>query len=176
MKTLFILLASTLLLLGSVNAQQWQLRETIPNWYAEPTLVFSLGNYGYWGSMQGDSVLWRYDSMNDSWQQMNDLPYPHGMMPFTINDAAYYMPIVNGQIFLYRYEETSDTWTEISQFPGTPRQGNFVFVIGNSAYMSCGRDFTGEHLQDHWEYNAMDNIWTQRADFIGYQRTLGGAF
>jgi hypothetical protein len=175
-KTFLMILLQTLLLAGVLNAQQWQQRQTIPNWYAEPTLVFALGDYGYWGSMLGDLALWRYDTNNDSWQQMNNLPYPHGMMPFTINNVAYYMPVVNDQIFLYRYEEGTDSWTEVSQFPGTPRQGNFVFVVGNSAYMSCGRDFTGGHLQDNWEFNTEENTWTQRADFPGYQRTLGGAF
>ena len=69
-------------------------------------------------------------------------------------------------------DETPITdWTQLSDFPGTPRASAATFVIGDNAYLCCGR--TGERhdtLNEVWRYESLTDTWTQLDTFPGRPR------
>ena len=59
-------------------------------------------------------------------------------------------------------------WIELEPFPGETRQQAFGFSIGNKCYFGGGRRWQGVSdviLNDFWEYNTENSIWTRLTDF-----------
>lgn len=70
-----------------------------------------------------------------------------------------------------------ETWTHL-QTPGvtiTGRSGAVTFTIGNKAYVGTGIA-NGVYLKDLWEYDAVSDIWSQKADFGGIARASAVGF
>lgn len=71
-----------------------------------------------------------------------------------------------------RVEEAPITdWIHHANFPGTPRASASTFVIGDNAYLCCGR--TGEKhdtLNEVWRYESQTDTWTQLDTFPGKPR------
>ncbi len=58
------------------------------------------------------------------------------------------------------------TWTQKANFPGTARYDAMSFEIGSKGYIIGGFDGGATFLKDVWEYDAVNNSWTQKQDFI----------
>jgi len=101
--------------------------------------------------------LWKYNSNNDTWSAMADIPYNHelnGNYPtaFTIGSQAYifygYIPVgdpVNPSEIkreLYRYDAPSNTWSTVPLPPESviPKGEKYqVAVYNNKAYFFSGQ-------------------------------------
>lgn len=74
---------------------------------------------------------------------------------------------------LQEYDPTADVWTTKNNMPGsnTSRTAGVAFVINGKAYLGLGvQDFnsfspTPTYLTDLWEYDAINDTWTQKANF-----------
>ena len=44
-----------------------------------------------------------------------------------------------------------------------------MIAINNKIYMGCGSNDNG-NLGDWWEYDIMNDVWTQKSDIIGNDR------
>jgi N-acetylneuraminic acid mutarotase len=68
---------------------------------------------------------------------------------------------------LWEYDPATDTWTEKSisgqQVPDG-RDGAMVFVINGKAYIGAGVSGAGFYLSDFWEYDPVQDKWTQQGD------------
>ncbi len=67
-------------------------------------------------------------------------------------------------------------WIELEPFPGVSRQQAFGFSIGNKCYFGGGHRWQGVNdvvLNDFWEYNTENGIWTRLTDFpsVGAQHS-----
>ncbi|MBK6484809.1 MAG: T9SS type A sorting domain-containing protein [Chitinophagaceae bacterium] len=77
----------------------------------------------------------------------------------------------------------TNTWTQKSDFghtaanvpEPTPRSRAAGFSIGSKGYIGTGLAMDG-FKNDFWEYDPVDNIWTQKADFGGTARRDATAF
>lgn len=62
-------------------------------------------------------------------------------------------------------------WTKKEDFPGSSRNLAVCFSIGNKGYYGMGQKrvelFTYKVYSDFWEYDAVKNTWTQKAEFPG---------
>lgn len=59
----------------------------------------------------------------------------------------------------------NNTWYKIANFPGVPRVNGVAFNIGNKGYFGCGGVTNGgPYLQDFWEYDIQNNIWSRKVD------------
>jgi hypothetical protein len=61
-----------------------------------------------------------------------------------------------------------NVWIQLQPFPGDARQQAFGFSIGNKGYFGGGRRWQGVNyivLNDFWEYNTENGIWTRLDDF-----------
>lgn len=66
-------------------------------------------------------------------------------------------------------------WSRSADFEGVPRNGAFVFMIDNKAYVGTGYS-KDERLKDVWMYNGDTKTWYPMADFPGAARSNGVAF
>jgi hypothetical protein len=181
MRSIFIVVTTIIVFitttkLHSQPTMKWIQKATLPI-SGEPRISFSLNGYGYWGDVNSNSTLWKYNPSTNTWNQKQNLPMTSSGMPaFVINGKAYYMPTKNGKIYVYEYQEELDNWSEVSIFPGEARGASFVFVIGNKAYMTMGINSGGDHLSDVWEFNSMNYQFNQKSDFPFQNRWGGSSF
>lgn len=72
----------------------------------------------------------------------------------------------------WRFDPRNNSWTRMMDFPGRARILPATFVIGNYAYVVTGSEvnFGYALLTECWQYNAVTNQWTQKANFPGISR------
>lgn len=72
--------------------------------------------------------------------------------------------------FLGVIDSQAGQWLQKLDFGGLARHRPTGVSIGNRGYMGLGH-FNGTGIEtyfsDWWEYNPANNVWTQKADFIG---------
>jgi len=51
-----------------------------------------------------------------------------------------------------------------------------TFTIGDNVYVGTGSSPKGSYTKDFWEYDAVSNSWSQKADFAGTGRELAVGF
>lgn len=72
-------------------------------------------------------------------------------------------------------DDKNGDWQRRSDFEGVPRNGAFVFTIGDNSYVGTGYD--GDvRLSDMWMYNGDKNTWYQMAAFPGAPRSNAVGF
>jgi N-acetylneuraminic acid mutarotase len=61
-------------------------------------------------------------------------------------------------------------WTQKSTLGGNARSSGIGMATSTKGYVTCG--FLGgvDHFKDMWEYNPVNNTWTQKSDFPGLKR------
>jgi N-acetylneuraminic acid mutarotase len=71
-------------------------------------------------------------------------------------------------------------WTQCSIFSGGQRYSPAAFATSSKAYVGCGVTFAGGNIDynhnDFWEYDPINNYWTQVANFPGVGRNGSTAF
>lgn len=72
---------------------------------------------------------------------------------------------------LWQYNPELDAWTQLASLPGVARKNAIAFVIAGKAYLGTGYDhdetLSGSKLKDFWEYNPLENEWTEKAHYPG---------
>jgi N-acetylneuraminic acid mutarotase len=134
-----------------------------------------------------DSVATDTSATNtNSWKRRADYPKTccnTFVNAFSINNTGY---IFNG-FALWAYNPASNSWSEKASVPApNGHTYGFNFVIGNKAYVGLGAGMPGEELtgeyssgknyNDVWAYDAVQNTWTQKADFPGLPRVMPFSF
>lgn len=67
----------------------------------------------------------------------------------------------------------SYTWKQKASIPSSGRYGAFKFVIGNLGYVGGGCATSGSNLNDLWQYDPTNDVWTQKSSCPLYTRTAG---
>ena len=67
-------------------------------------------------------------------------------------------------------------WVHHANFPGTARATASTFVIGDNAYLCCGRTvWNKDSLNEVWKYDSQHDVWTQLDTFPGKPRVMAVA-
>ena len=135
-------------------------------------VAFSIGQYGYVGTGVGnDSVMndfWRYDPVNDSWQQVASMPTlgQWAAFSFVINGIAYvgsgYNPDASFNFELWSYDPVYDKWGRKENIPWMVYADETLasFSIGNRGYL------VATHNQNNFrEYDPENDTWTNKTNF-----------
>lgn len=145
---------------------------------------FSIGTKGYIGTGYGTPSgtyykdFWEYDPENDIWTQKADFggTARDGAIGFSIGLIGY---LGTGRDFndnyykdFWEYNQINNSWTQKTYFGGTARTGAVGFSIGSKGYIGTGLNgiFPYTEHKDFWEYNPIDDSWTQKSDFGGEVR------
>lgn len=119
-----------------------------------------------------------------SGQWVKEKNYPGGstdaVIAFTIGDSIYVGGGSAGSTAFYKFDPSTDTWTPKANLP-EPRAFAVSFSIGSNGYMALGQTDpvnTGQAsvAKDLWEYDALTNTWSKKANFPGAARDASFAF
>lgn len=155
----------------------------------------SISNKGYIGTGEDGNGyggyykdFWEYDPSMDIWTQKKDFGGTERSkaIGFTIGDKGY---IGTGSVgndgtsFLkdfWEYNPSTNFWTQKADFEGTVRYGAVGFSIGSKGYIGTGKDYDGSfyysETNDFYEYDQQNDIWSQKAAFLGNPRNLAVGF
>ncbi|MDP4220245.1 MAG: kelch repeat-containing protein [Bacteroidota bacterium] len=107
-------------------------------------------------------------------QSWGSIPYPpgtgnDGALAFSIAEKFYYGGGKSGKE-LYEYYPRERTWTKKFDLPGvmTNRLNGIGFSIGMKGYVGLGLDTvlgSCDRKKDLWEYDAVLDSWSRKADF-----------
>ncbi len=132
------------------------------------------GNLGDW---------WEYDISNDLWTQKTDFPAIERHHPyyFNINNLAYVgFGHSNTGILkdFYQYDPSNDTWTQLNDFPGEGRVAGTQFSYNGKGYILSGDGDDHGPLDsgEFWEYETLDDSWTQLTSHPEGARWAPGSF
>lgn len=139
---------------------------------------------GLGGSSNGDiGDWWEYDIAGDSWSQKTDFPgiRRHHPFYFGIGDDVFVgMGHHNADIFddLYHYDIDSDTWTQVASLPAEGRVAGTQFTYNGKGYILSGQgeDHLNLDTGEFWEYDPVNDSWTQLPPHPGSGRWAPGSF
>ncbi len=149
------------------------------------SVSFVIGNFAYVGTgynIVDKSFLkdfWRYDPSNDSWLRIADLPGDgrHSAVAFVLNNKAYVgtgtSDGINGLSDFYEFDPAgaqNGKWTQIKDFIDS-RYGAVAFSVKNRAFVTTGVQVKDSvSLNDLWEYDQLNDTWTERPALAGEAR------
>lgn len=146
---------------------------------------------GYDGNYLKD--LWQYDPATDSWTQQVSMggSKRSAAAAFVYNGKAYIFSGNNNGTSstvndMWQYDPTAATvWTEKRKISNVSdddyddsyaiiRSNAVTFVMNGKGYISCGEN--GSVLNDTWEYDFANDVWTKKTSYEGVARTGASGF
>ena len=182
-----LLLLAGLLSTTALTAQNtWVVKAPFAGGGRKVAAAFTIGSKVYVGTgVLGTSYyrdFWEYDTQTDTWTQKA----LYGGTP-RVSSSAFSIGSVGflglgqqangtGGAVLFAYDRVANAWVQFSSFPlANGRYEAATFVANNRAYIVGGTDGRFNY-RDCWEFNALNDTWTQRADFGGSARSYPSAF
>lgn len=114
----------------------------------------------------------------NQWTKLNDFSgyKREKAVAFSIQETGYLATGVDTaeQVHndLWAYHPETDSWEQKADLPADGRRNAVAFVIENKAYVGTGINHDnadlGDVLDDFWQYEPLNNSWTQMADYPGY--------
>ena len=166
-----------------VNAQtfSWKQKATLPGLSRWGAYKFVIGNLGFVGGGYHNSSLtdfWQYNPINNVWTQMSNCPIATRTAgSFSIAGYGYVVggivsPGSNITNSMYQYNPSNNTWLQKASYPGIPIFGAASFAIAGKGYYGVGNAgvATGPYYNDFYEYDPVNDSWTQKAQFPGAGR------
>ena len=178
-----------------VTTGQWTLQQN-PFYtfsYNGYTDVFTVGNSAYFLNAN-TKKLKEYNVSTNVWTDKADFPGTVKAVGTAANTSTkgYIMAGTNGAhangyaVTLtenWEYDFAGNTWTQKANTPGFGRYNSAAYAIGDKIYFGTGISIIANinpvTLQltwvpfmnsDWWEYNTLQNTWTQKASFAGGTR------
>ena len=137
--------------------------------------------------------LFEYNTSTDSWAKRANFPSSGRTKAsvFVIDNVAYVglgfkggastqintAPIYNELSDFWKYTPSTDTWSQIASLTTIGRASSASFSIDNKGYIVGGSNSKNSgtikyaYFRDTWEYNPQTNIWIQRNNFLGGERS-----
>ncbi|MBK6754503.1 MAG: hypothetical protein IPG69_13125 [Flavobacteriales bacterium] len=148
----------------------WDIVAPLPATGRQYCSTFQVDGYAYlFGGIDGNgplNELWRYDPVNDTWEQRASLPAP-GRYASTVIDDIQFGFICTGMLAggiptneTWRYDPSIDTWIQRASLPG-PSRHRASFAGGQ---LIGGADSAFQALSDAYLYTALTDTWTQQQD------------
>jgi len=97
---------------------------------------------------------------------------------FVVGKTAYIG--LNNKKAFWAYDTDKNTWRKLADFPGTPRVYGVGFIYSDKIYFGSGYAgyFTTniKKIVDWWEYDTVNDKWTQKADCAGSLHPISGHY
>ncbi len=136
------------------------------------------------GETSGDlNDWWEYDIASDTWSQKPNFPSTQRHHPyyFSIDNIPYVgFGHHQAQIFndFYKYDPASGTWQQLASLPDQGRVAGTQFTYNGKGYALSGQGETHQNLPtgEFWEYDPVNDDWTQLPAHPGTGRWAPGSF
>jgi N-acetylneuraminic acid mutarotase len=117
------------------------------------------GSFNFPGDFQ---ALRRYDPANDTWVQLDDLPFPvadnaaafHGGRLFSVGGVNLDTGMVTAQIC--EYDVATGMWSESSDLLSSPRNRLAAVTMGDLIYVTGGSDSSGNLTDANDEFDPVN--------------------
>ncbi len=170
-----LLLILPFVLSSSALAQggTWKQITGFPGGGRYASVMFALGDTVYFGGGFAKKDFYSY-LPSKGWKKLGDLP------GVTISRGAASAFVIGGNAYigmgqdrtaintnlndLCRYNSTTDKWTRMADCPGEGRDGQFAFVINDTAYIGGGVDISKAILTDFYSYDPKHDKWNSLTD------------
>ncbi|WP_020529096.1 Kelch repeat-containing protein [Flexithrix dorotheae] len=146
----------------------------------EPRLFYD-GDFYFFNILDGDPdsrYVKKYNLSTLEETQLTPIPYDiENTNTIVIGHQIYFVSGgFDGEYVstVYMYDASNDTWSQKNDFPGKTRDEAIGFESNGKGYLIGGDttiNTTGNiQTSDVWEYDPINDSWTQKADFIGGNR------
>ena len=174
----------------SLFAQTWTRKADFSGQERLAATGFSNGGFGYVcaGSTNNTNHffdLWEYNPNSDSWTAKASFPgvSRRNLISFTIDSLSYvglgfnYSQNIVYKDF-YSYNPSTNSWSSLAPFPGNLARGSKASSLNGKGYVFGGGNGIGASQLSNqtWEYDPIQDSWTQKATFPFAARTGGLAF
>ncbi|AGC75562.1 putative exported protein [Nonlabens dokdonensis DSW-6] len=149
---------------------------------------FSINGKGYMGlgrnSTQLYYDLWEYDPILNTWSFNSFFPGSNvdKSATFVVQNKAYVVAggtatnIGTESNNLWEFNPSGNTWSQKTSIPSTGRNRAVGFEIFDKGYIACGYGFdsstsSSQSTNEVWEYDAILDTWTQKANYPGSGRS-----
>jgi len=137
-------------------------------------VTFSNERYGFViAGQNGDGQylddVFKYDSEQQTWQQLENFPGGPRGYAYGVCDEFYgYVGFGSNENGYpndwWRYDMTNNLWEQLASFPDIGRNHPAMILIENKIFVGLG-SADGENFGDWWEYNITTNSWIEKANF-----------
>lgn len=123
-------------------------------------------------SAWGSKTFFKYNPVEDSWEQLNDYPGPNrGLGMGTQYEGKAYFGFGNDASLSYlndfwEYDPQTDTFTELPSCGCLPRFHPAIVGHNGKIYVGMGDNDTGD-LDDWWSYDIQTQQWEQKESIPG---------
>jgi len=181
----------TLSIFSAISQGSWTQKADWTGCYAQSNTAVSVGDKAYVGLGTAYCRDWReFDPINNTWTPMDTLPsiYSETNMAFGINNKAYVLTsggYINNnnttydyQNELWEYDPSNGDWTYLNNLPSNPINQGTSFSINGKGYIVGGSvpSMIGTFSIELWEYDPLNNTWTNKAPYIGVPTACQVAF
>ena len=150
----------------NTETNSWTQKANYPGVGTQKGVAFSINGIGYYGFGTAGGQLYSYNPQSNTWTQKATCTIPSisfwSTTYFVIGTKAYFLD--QNKKFFY-YDSVTDSWALLSDFIGVKRVTGVGFSINNKGYICTGLNATSAGntmLNDLWEYNPLNNTWTQK--------------
>lgn len=142
---------------GSWQARTWTPPEDIIGYGHTSAIV---GDYIYVFRGFSGNAFWRYDTENNTWSNLAELPQPayYGAdMTYIEGSGKIYATFGGYSKKFYSYDIENNAWTRLADLLDTPWTGSVIENDGTDIYATRGGNTT-----DFWFYDVSENLWSSR--------------
>jgi len=140
-------------------ANSWTQKNSFPGGQIDATVTFSIGNKSYagggWDGGSNHNQFWQYDSANDSWLPIANIPLPMGSgdpRAFVVKSKAYACITTSSIGNAAVYDTITKNWCVISVSNSlSNRFFSVALSIEGNGYISTG-GLSGNYLNDLLEF------------------------
>ncbi len=103
-----------------------------------------------------DKNFWKYDTIDNKWTTLADLPQPayYGADMIYDGNGNIYAIFGNYSLKFYKYSVASNSWSKLPDLLDTPWTGSALSTDGNNIYVMRGNNST-----DFWKYEIATEEW-----------------
>lgn len=107
-----------------------------------------------------DKAFWKYDSIHNTWFELQDLPFPSYYGADMVSDDAGGIYVIFGGYSkkFYRYDTAANTWTALPDLLDTTWTGASIGFDGTDPFILRGNNST-----DFWSYDVSAGEWLSLA-------------
>lgn len=168
---------------------KWEQKTDFPGSGRYDAIAFSVGNKGYVGTGYDGNLLkdmYQYDPESDSWTKKVSVggSKRRNAVAFVINDLAYVcLGTDNGEYLgdLWEYDAEYDSWTEKRKIENDANEDESydddyeIVAMYATAFVKAGLGYVttggpGYPGVRTWEYDPIEDLWTERSEFEGSPR------
>lgn len=138
---------------GSWSARTWAVP---PDSIGPGSSSIFVGDNLYVMRGYSDKGFWKYDSTQNTWTELADLPFPAYYGADMVNDGSGGIYVIFGGYSkeFYRYDTVAKTWTKLPDLLDTTWTGASIGFDGTNPYVLRGNTST-----DFWRYDVASGEW-----------------